>query len=118
MAFCCFLILLSGCSAKPDCESFETREAVLKAVSDDHNNALGKYAANNSTKPETSQQGPLYLLGQTIVTTSTSADKRTLKCSGAISVIVGDTKATKEIEFTVQQLSDDKVSVSVIPFQF
>jgi hypothetical protein len=35
-----FLILLSGCDAKPECDSFETRKAVLQAVSDDHNNAL------------------------------------------------------------------------------
>jgi hypothetical protein len=30
------LILLSGCKAKPECDSFETRNAVLHAVSDDH----------------------------------------------------------------------------------
>jgi hypothetical protein len=122
-----FLIFLSGCSAKPECDSFETRDAVLKTVSNDHNNALGKYAAENSTtakpsdtssKSEKSRQQPLYLLGQKIVTTSTSQDGRTLACSGSISVTVGDTKASKEIEFTVQQSSDGKVSVAVTPFQF
>ena len=106
---------------------FETRDAVLKSVSDDHNNALGKYAAENSTtaKPsdassesKKSRQHPLYLLGEKIVTTSTNKDKRTLTCSGSISVTVGDTKASKEIDFTVQQLSDGKISVSVTPFQF
>jgi len=61
---------------------------------------------------------PLYLLGEKIVTTSTSADKRTLKCSGSISVTVGDTKASKEVNFTVQQSSDGKIDVSVDPFQF
>jgi hypothetical protein len=61
---------------------------------------------------------PLYLLGETIVTTSTSQDKRTLACSGSISVTVGDTKASKEINFTVQQSSDGKISVSVTPLQF
>jgi hypothetical protein len=124
---CSFLIFLSGCSAKPECDSFESRDAVLKAVSDDHNNALGKYAAENSTtaKPsntnsesEKAKQQPLYLLGEKIVTTSTSKDKQTLKCSGSISVTVGDTKASKEIDFTVQQLSDGKISVSISPFQF
>ena len=124
---CSFLIFLSGCSAKPECDSFETRDAVLKSVSDDHNNALGKYAAENSTtaKPsdassesKKSRQHPLYLLGEKIVTTSTNKDKRTLTCSGSISVTVGDTKASKEIDFTVQQLSDGKISVSVTPFQF
>jgi hypothetical protein len=122
-----FPILLSGCDAKPECDSFETRNAVLQSVSDDHNNALGKYAAKNSTMAkssdagsaaEKSKQQPLYLLGDKIVTTSTSEDKRTLQCSGSVSVTVGDTKATKEINFTVQQSSDGKISVSVAPFQF
>jgi hypothetical protein len=31
---------------------------------------------------------------------------------------VGDTKASKKIDFTVQQSSDGKLSVSVAPFQF
>lgn len=99
-----YLIFLSGCGAKPECDSFETRDAVLKAVSDDHKNALGKYAAENSTKAksgevgseaEKSKQQPLYRLGEKIVTTSTSDDKRTLTCSGSISAIVGDTKSLK-----------------------
>ena len=122
-----FLIFLSGCEAKPECDSFETRNAVLQTVSDDHNNGLVKYAAKNSTmtkssdassEAEKSKQQPLYILGEKIVTTSTSEDKRTLKCSGAISVAVGDTKASKEVNFTVQQSSDGKISVSVAPFQF
>jgi len=120
-----FLILLSGCDAKPECDSFETRNAVLQAVSDDHNNALVKYAAKNSTmasdassEAAKSEQQPLYLLGEKIVTTSTSEDKRTLKCSGSMSVTVGDTKASKEVNFTVQRSSDSKISVSVAPFQF
>jgi hypothetical protein len=118
-----FLIFLSGCSAKPECDSSETRLAVLQAVSDDHNNALGKYAAKNpntakssdaSSEAEKSKERPLYLLGEKIVTTSTSEDKRTLTCSGSISATVGDTKASKEIEFTVQQSPDGKTSVPVI----
>ena len=122
-----FLIFLSGCSAKPECDSSETRLAVLQTVSDDHNNALAKYAAKNpnmakssdaSSEAEKSKERPLYLLGEKIVTTSTSEDKRTLKCTGAISVTVGGTKASKEIEFTVQQSPDGKISVSIAPFQF
>jgi hypothetical protein len=120
-----FLVLLSGCNAKPECDSFETRNAVLKTVSDDHNNALGKYAAKNSTtasdassEAEKSRQQPLYLLGEKIVTTSTSNNKRTLKCSGSMSVTVGDTKASKQVDFTVQQLPDGQITVSVDPFQF
>ena len=123
-----FLIFLSGCDAKPpECDSFETRNAVLKTVSDDHNNALVGYAAKNSTiaksneassEAEKSKQQPLYLLGDKMVTTSTSEDKRTLKCSGAISATVGDTTASKDINFTVQQSSDGKITVSVAPFEF
>jgi hypothetical protein len=121
-----FLIFLSGCRAKPECDSFETRNAVLQTVSDDHNNALVKFAAKNSaaTKSGDASQGadnsnrPLYVLGEKLITTSTSEDKRTLKCSGSISVTVGDTKASKEVNFTVQQPPDGKISVSVAPFQF
>jgi hypothetical protein len=122
-----FLIFLSGCDAKPECDSLETRNAVLQTVSDDHNNALVEYAAKNpntakssdaSSEAEKSKQQPLYLLGEKIVTTSTSENKKTLKCSGSISVTVGETKASKEIDFTVQRSSDGKISVSVAPFQF
>ena len=84
-----FLIFLGGCDAKPECDSFETRNAVLKIVSDDHNNALIEYAAKNSNATKSSdanseaekskQQQPLYPLGEKIVTTSTSENKRTLK---------------------------------------
>jgi hypothetical protein len=136
MSYCCkrpialwslpFLLFLVGCEARPECDSFETRNAVLKTVSDDHQNALAEYAAkrSNATKSsdqspeaEKSKQQPLYVLGEKIVTTSTSADKRTLKCSGSISATVGDTKASKEVNFTVQQ-SDGKLAVSIEPFQF
>lgn len=117
-----FLVLLSGCNAKPECDSFESRNAVLKIVSDDHRNPLATFAAKNSTanKAGSSNESekPLYLLGEKIVTRSTSQDKRTLKCSGAISATIGDTKASKEIEFTVQQATNGELSVSVVPFQF
>jgi hypothetical protein len=74
-------------------------------------------SSDESPEPEKSRQQPLYVLGEKIVTTSTSTDKRTLKCSGSISATVGDTKASKEVNFTVQQL-DGKITVSVDPFQF
>ena len=99
---------------------------MLKTVSDDHKNALVEYAAKSpnlaksseaSSDAEKSKQQPLYVLGEKIVTTPTSKDKRTLKCSGSISATVGDTKASKEVNFTVQQ-SDGKIAVSVEPFQF
>jgi hypothetical protein len=121
-----FLISISGCSAKPECDSSETRLAVLKTVSDDHNNELGKYAAKNSTaKPadasseaQKSAQQPLYLLGEKIITTSTSADKRTVTCSGSMSVTVGDAKASKEVEFTAQKSADGKISVPSLHLSF
>jgi hypothetical protein len=120
-------IFLGGCDAKPECDSFETRNAVLQAVTEDHNNPLVKYAAKNSNIPKSSdadspaekaKERPLYLLGDKMVTESASADKRTLKCTGSISATVGDTKASKEINFTVQKSSDGKISVSIVPFQF
>lgn len=122
-----FLIFLAGCEARPECDSVETRNAVLQIVSDDHKNALAEYAAKNpnvaksdNANPvaEKSQQEPLYRLGEQMVTTSTSDNKRTLKCSGSLSVTVGDTKASKQVDFTVQQSSDGKITVSVAPFQF
>jgi len=93
----------------------------------DGSNALVTYATKNSTAGKESEAGksqnakserPLYQLGQRIVTTSTSKDKLTVKCSGGISAGVDDIKATKEVTFTVQQSSDGKISVSVDPFQF
>jgi hypothetical protein len=128
MVFWSFLlpIFLGGCDAKPECDSFEARNAVLQAVTDDHNNPLVKYAAKNSNIPKSrdadspaeKSKEPLYLLGDKMVTESASADKRTLKCTGSISATVGDTKASKEINFTVQKSSDGKISVSIVPFQF
>ena len=119
------LIFLSGCGSKVECDSPETRNAVLKIVSDNHDNALATYAAKNSNVAKEVEKSanlesakPLYLLGEKMVTISTSDDKRTLTCSGSISVIVGDTKASKEVSFTAQQSSDGKISVSVAPFQF
>jgi hypothetical protein len=110
-----FLIFLSGCGPKIECDSIETRNALLQTVTNDHRNALANFAANNnSSKPEK----PFYTLGQRMVTASVSADKQTLKCSGAISAAVGDTKASKEVTFTLQQAPDGKLSVSVDPFQF
>ncbi|WP_128089504.1 hypothetical protein [Bradyrhizobium viridifuturi] len=113
------LIALSGCGNQLECDSIETRKAVLQAVADDHRNPLVNYAAKESTaKPPQENSKPQYLLGERIVTTSTSKDKRTLQCSSGISVSVGDVKASKEVEFTVQKSADGKLAVSVAPFQF
>ena len=118
------IMALAGCDPKPECDSPETRKAILDIVSDDHRNPLVEFAARNSTaknstaKASLEDNKPLYLLGEKIVTTSSSNQKRTLQCSGAISVTVGDVKASKEIEFSVQKAVDGKLSVSVTPFQF
>jgi hypothetical protein len=122
-----FLFVPGVCIAAPECDSIETRKAVLDFVSGDGSNPLVTYAAKNSTAGQASAAGesqtskserPLYQLGQKIVTTSTSNDKLTVKCSGGISAAVDDIKATKEVTFTVQQSSDGKISVSVDPFKF
>jgi hypothetical protein len=114
------LLLLTGCGgAEPECDTIETRQAVLQAVSDDHNNPLVAFAERDSTmKAALKDSKPLYQLGQKIVTTAAKDGKQTLQCSGGISVSVGDTKATKEIEFSVQRSSDGNISVAVVPFQF
>jgi hypothetical protein len=119
------LIFLGGCEAKPECDSPETRSAVLASVENDHKNALGEFAANNSTtasdagkKADASRRQPIYVLGEKLVTRSTSDHKQTLKCSGALSVTVGDIKASKEVDFTVQRTPDGKLAISVEPFQF
>jgi hypothetical protein len=43
------LFFLAACGAKPECDSFETRNAALQFISDNHNNPLAVYAAKNST---------------------------------------------------------------------
>ncbi len=92
---------------------------MLQTISNDHRNPLVNFAARESTaKPTAENSKPQYLLDEEIVTTSASEDKRTLQCRGGISVSVGDIKASKEVEFTVQKSSDGKLAVSVAPFQF
>lgn len=109
----------SGCSGWLRRDSIETRKAVLQTISNDHRNPLVNFAARESTaKPTAENSKPQYLLDEKIVTTSASEDKRTLQCSGGISVSLGDIKASKEVEFTVQKSSDGKLAVSVAPFQF
>ena len=95
---------------KPECDSPETRKAILDIVSDDHRNPLVEFAARNSTAKNSTAKAsleynkPLYLLGEKIVTTSSSNQKRTLQCSGAISVTVGDVKASRRSSFPCRRL--------------
>ena len=129
LVFCSipFIIFSTECFAAPECDTIETRKAVLQFVLGDGSNPLGTYAAKTSTagknsavgkSPNSGGEKALYQLGQKIVTTSTSRDKLTVKCSGGISAAVDDIKATKEVTFTVQQSADGKMSVSVDPFEF
>jgi hypothetical protein len=129
------LLLLSSCgSAGPECDSFDTRNSVVKIVSDDSNNALVDYAAKNSSVIgarvnkasteaerlaiwETARQGASYRLGA-IGTNPKSKDRRAVNCSGVLSVTVEDATAEKQVDFKIEQMPDGKVSVSVSPFQF
>jgi hypothetical protein len=79
------LFILSACGApKVECDSSETRKAVLDTISNDHNNALAAFAAKNSSAAKDVEKSinsesakPSYLLGEKIVTTSISANKAT-----------------------------------------
>lgn len=130
------LLLLSACGgAEPECDTSDTRNSVIKSVSDNSNNPLVNYAAkdskavqermkNASTESEKTailekaRQGAAYTLGDTISTNSKSKDKRAVTCSGLLSATVEDTTAQKQVDFKVEQRPDGKVSVSVSPFQF
>lgn len=130
------LLLLGGCDgATPECDSSDTRNSVVKIVSDDSNNALVAYAAKHSSVVEArannagtdaeksaiwekARQGASYTLADAISTNSKSKDKRILTCSGLLSATVEDTTAQKQVDFKVEQAPDGKVSVSVSPFQF
>jgi hypothetical protein len=135
IVFLGLLVSIGGCSKKIDCDSSETRSPVLQTIQSDRNNPLVTYAAKNSTTVKTklskagsdeeksaivksAKEGASYSLGERIVTISAADKKRTLECSGGISATVDDTKASKDVNFTVQQAQDGKISVSVVPFQF
>jgi hypothetical protein len=130
------LLLLSCCSgATPECDSLDTRSAVLTIVSDDGNNALVNYAVKNSGAVaamvsnahteaeklailEKARQGAAYRLEDPISTNSRSNAERAATCTGLLSVTVEDVTAQKEVDFKVEQAADGKISVSVSPFQF
>ena len=108
---------------------------MVKIVSDNNNNALANYAARNSsvveakansarTEAEKSEiwkiaaEGASYTLDDAISTNSTSEDKRSVTCSGLLAATVDDATAQKQVDFKVEETPDEKVSVSVSPFQF
>jgi hypothetical protein len=128
------LLALSGCGeAGPECGSSDARNSVVKIIADNTNNSLLNYAIQNSSSVaemlsnanadaeksairEKAKQGAIYTLDNTIVVNSTKA--RVADCTGILSVKVGDMSAEKEVEFTVEQTADGKISVSVMPFLF
>jgi hypothetical protein len=134
----CFsvLLLLSGCGgAEPECDSLDTRNSVVKIISDDSNNALVNYAVKNSSSVaamvshsnteaeklaiwEKARQGALYRLDDTILTNSRNRATRAVTCSGLLYVTVAETTAQKEVEYKVEQTADGKMFVSVSPFLF
>ena len=136
--FGCFsvLLLLSGCGGtEPECDSLDTRNSVVKIVSDDSNNALVNYAVKNSDAVaakvsntnteadklaiwEKARQGAIYTLDDTIRMNSRNKATRAVTCTGLLYVSVAETTAQKEVEFKVEQTADGKMFVSVSPFLF
>jgi hypothetical protein len=130
-------LLLSSCGgAGPECGSLDTRNSVVKTVSDDTNNKLVNYAVKNSnsvaamvvgdTKSEAeklgilekARQGAVYRLDDTILMNSRNRAAQEVTCIGLLYVTVADATAQKEVEFKVKQTADGKIIVSVNPFLF
>ena len=134
----CFsvLLLLSGCGgAEPECDSLDTRNSVVKIVSDDNNNALLNYAVKNSSSVaamvgdtksdaeklgiwEKARQAAVYRLDDAITMNSRNRAAQEVTCSGLLYVTVADATAQKEVEFKVKQTADGQIIVSVNPFLF
>jgi hypothetical protein len=128
------LALLTGCGDPgPACDSAEVRGSVVRLVADNRDNALLKFAIENSSTiaemldhanaeadksaiRDKAKQAATYALDDNILVNSRSA--RTASCTGVIGVSVGDTSAQKEVEFKVDQQADGKIAVSVKPFLF
>jgi hypothetical protein len=129
-------LILSGCGgAEPECDSLDTRNTVVKIVSDDSNNKLVNYAVKNSssvaamvgdTKSEAeklgiwekARQGAIYRLDDTILMNSRDRAAQEVTCTGLLYVTVADATAAKQVEFKVKQIADGKIIVSVNPFLF
>jgi hypothetical protein len=130
------LLSLSNCGETgPECGSLDTRNSVVKIVSDDKNNALVNFAVKNSSSVaamlgdiksdaeklaiwERAKQGAVYTLDDTVLMNSRDRARRVVICSGLLYVKVGDTIAQKEVEYEVEQTADAKMLVSVNPFLF
>ena len=131
-------LLLSSCGgAGPECGSLDTdtRNSVVKIVSDDSNNKLVNYAVKNSSSVaamvaateseaekseiwEKARQGAVYRLDDTVLMNSRNRAAHEVTCIGLLYVTVADATAQKELEFKVKQTADGKIIVSVNPFLF
>ncbi len=131
-------LLLSSCGGtRPECGSLDTdtRNSVVKIISDDSNNKLVNYAVKNSssvaamvagTKSEAekleiwekARQGAVYRLDDTILMNPSNRTRQEVTCVGLLYVTVADVTAQKEVEFKVKQTADGKIIVSVNPFLF
>jgi len=129
-------LLLSSCGgAGPECDSLETRNSVVKIVSDDNNNKLVNYAVKNSSSVaamvagttseaekleiwEKARQGAVYRLDDTIRMNPSNRTGQEVTCIGLLYVTVADVTAQKEVEFKMKRTADGKIIVSVIPFLF
>ena len=131
-------LLLNSCGgAGPECGSLDTdtRNSVVRIVSDDSNNKLVNYAVKNSssvaavvggTKSEAeklgiwekARQGAVYRLDDTILMNSRNRAAQEVTCIGLLYVTVADATAQKQVEFKVKQTADGKLIVSVNPFLF
>jgi hypothetical protein len=100
----CFsvFVLLSGCGGtEPECDSLDTRNSVVKIVSDDNSNALVNYAVKNSSWVaamvgdtseaeksaiwEKARQAAVYRLDDTILMNSRNRAAQEVTCSGLFS---------------------------------
>ena len=129
-------LLLSSCGGSgPECGSLDTRNSVVKIVSDDNNNKLVNYAVKNSSSVaalvsdakseaeklaiwEKARQGAVYRLDDIILTNSINRTSKEVTCSGLLYVTIADATAQKEVEFKLKQTADGKIVVSVNPFLF
>ncbi len=131
-------LLLNSCGgAGPECGSLDTdtRNSVVRIVSDDSNNKLVNYAVKNSssvaamvagTKSEAqkleiwekARQGAVYRLDDTILMNPSNRTGKEVTCIGLLYVTVADVTAQKEVEFKMKQTADGKIIVSVNPFLF
>ena len=106
-------LLLSSCGgAGPECDSLDTRNSVVRIVSDDNNNRLVNYAAKNSSSVEAmvgdakseaeklaiwekARQGAVYRLDDTILMNPSNRTRQEVTCIGLLYVTVADVTVQK-----------------------